>query len=70
MGKGFAALGNFTCPDCRLALVMEDASKATAQTRDLVTKTMILELGQGTLRLGMQATVAARPILIASARQH
>ena len=50
MGKGFAALGNFTCVDCRLKEMLAEGvstSVATPQLRALTTKTMILELSQG-----------------------
>ena len=47
MGKGFAALGNFLCPACRLAKITVEGSETPEQVRALVTKTMILEMGQG-----------------------
>ena len=49
MGKGFEALGNFRCVDCRLRDVVAsgDPADASEETRTMVTKTMVLELGQG-----------------------
>ena len=49
MGKGFEALGNFRCVECRLKEVMAsgDPSEASEEVRDTVAKTMVLELGQG-----------------------
>ena len=47
MGKGFAALGNFRCVDCRLIDLTEDPEEATEQMRGVAERTMVLELGQG-----------------------
>ena len=47
MGKGFAALGNFRCVDCRLVDLTEDPEEATEQMRGVAERTMVLELGQG-----------------------
>ena len=47
LGKGFAALGNFTCVECRLAVQMDDVSLATPKMVETNQKTMILELSQG-----------------------
>ena len=49
MGKGFEALGNFRCLDCRLKEVMVsgDPSEASSEVRTTVARTMVLELGQG-----------------------
>ena len=49
MGKGFAALGNFTCHTCRLQQVMAsgDAADASEEVVDRVMRTLVLELGQG-----------------------
>ena len=47
MGKGYAALGNFTCPDCRMEEALMPGVEGTEQLRALVTRTMVLELGQG-----------------------
>ena len=49
MGKGFEALGNFRCVECRLKEVMAsgDPSEASEEVRETVAKTMVLELGQG-----------------------
>ena len=49
MGKGFEALGNFRCVDCRLKEVMisGDPSEASDEVRATVARTMVLELGQG-----------------------
>ena len=47
MGKGYAALGNFTCPECRLAKIMDRPEEASERLREVVSRTMVLELGQG-----------------------
>ena len=47
MGKGFAALGNFTCAECRLKKVLMPGVTPTPQERNMVEKTMVLEMGQG-----------------------
>ena len=47
MGKGFAALGNFTCADCRLKSLVKEGTQVHPDFRVTVEKTMILELGQG-----------------------
>ena len=47
MGKGYAALGNFTCPECRLAKLVQSPETAGDELRHTVNRTMVLELGQG-----------------------
>ena len=49
MGKGFEALGNFRCMECRLKEVVEsgDPDDAGDEVRETVARTMVLELGQG-----------------------
>ena len=47
LGKGYAALGNFTCVECRLAMLTSDTSTATPKLRETTECTMILEMGQG-----------------------
>jgi hypothetical protein len=49
LGSGYAALGNFTCPECRLeaAGVNPAGEEAGSPLRRTVTRTMVLELGQG-----------------------
>jgi hypothetical protein len=49
LGRGYAALGNFKCPDCRLVdsgLDPEEVEESSP-TRRTVVRTMVLELGQG-----------------------
>ena len=47
MGKGFAALGNFRCVDCRLVDLVEIPDEASEKMRGTTERTMVLELGQG-----------------------
>ena len=49
MGRGFAALGNFRCVDCRLKeLVVPGSAEApSADIERVVKRTMVLELNQG-----------------------
>jgi hypothetical protein len=49
LGRGYAALGNFTCPDCRLEEIGVDpeAEAEDSTLRRTVVRTMVLELGQG-----------------------
>ena len=47
LGKGFAALGNFTCVECRLIEVMAEPDEASDIARKMVARTMLLELSQG-----------------------
>ena len=48
LGKGYQALGNFTCVDCRLEKQAPGASKtATPLAKKTTEQTMILELTQG-----------------------
>ena len=48
MGRGYAALGNFTCPKCRLAKQVADEETIPSEEMTRVTlRTMVLELGQG-----------------------
>lgn len=47
MGKGFAALGNFRCVDCRLKDLVDEPDEATEKMRGTAERTMVLELGQG-----------------------
>jgi hypothetical protein len=47
LGKGYAALGNFTCVQCRLPSLTRDAAGAAPALIRTVTRTMILELSQG-----------------------
>ena len=56
MGKGYAALGNFTCVDCRINDPSNPILKASsdeaptpdaAKVHELTTRTMVLELEQG-----------------------
>ena len=43
MGAGFIALGNFTCPDCRLKEMLPDGDQApTEAARALALRTMVL----------------------------
>jgi hypothetical protein len=46
-GKGFAALGNFLCVDCRLRKSNQDPDTASPQLRRINEVTMVLELCQG-----------------------
>lgn len=47
MGKGYAALGNFTCVECRLQMVSTDVQAVTIEQRRTLGITMVLELSQG-----------------------
>jgi hypothetical protein len=49
MGRGFAALGNFRCVDCRLKELVVAGSTASpsAEIERVVRRTMVLELNQG-----------------------
>ena len=49
LGRGYAAIGNFTCPDCRiLASGLDPANEDDlSPMRRTVVHTMVLELGQG-----------------------
>ncbi|KOO30544.1 reverse transcriptase family protein [Chrysochromulina tobinii] len=49
MGRGFAALGNFRCVDCRLKELVVPGSIASpsAEIERVVRRTMVLELNQG-----------------------
>jgi hypothetical protein len=49
LGPGYAALGNFTCPECRLEAAGLDPAREEAgfPLRPTATRTMVLELGQG-----------------------
>jgi len=49
LGRGYAALGNFTCPECRLGVLGVDpvGEGTESPLRRTVTRTMVLELGQG-----------------------
>ena len=49
MGKGYAALGNFRCVKCRLKEVVGDENgwAPSGEIVRVVTRTMVLELGQG-----------------------
>ena len=46
VGKGYAALGNFTCPDCRLARLVI-VGEPTPDVRRRATQTMVMEMTQG-----------------------
>ena len=46
MGSGYAALGNFTCPECRLDKIVTGGARSET-ARALAARTMVLELGQG-----------------------
>ena len=47
VGRGFAALGNFLCVDCRLRQSNQDPSTASPQLRRINEVTMVMELCQG-----------------------
>ena len=47
VGKGFAALGNFTCVECRLTASCVDPLTASVDNRRVNAETMMLELTQG-----------------------
>jgi hypothetical protein len=49
LGRGYAALGNFACPECRLADEGVDPTEVgeASPLRRTVVRTMVLELGQG-----------------------
>ena len=47
MGRGYAALGNFRCPDCRVEQLADDPASASPQLRLTAERTMVLELSQG-----------------------
>ena len=47
MGKGYAALGNFLCTECRLQEISTDVTAVTAEQRRTLSITMVLELTQG-----------------------
>ena len=47
MGKGYAALGNFLCTDCRLQMISTDVTAVTAEQKRTLGITMVLELSQG-----------------------
>ena len=47
LGKGYEALGNFRCVDCRLRDVVTEDAAPSDEVRRVVTNTMILELSQG-----------------------
>ena len=47
LGRGYAAIGNFTCTHCRLLEVTNSPATATPELIGTVTRTMVLELAQG-----------------------
>ena len=47
LGRGYAALGNFTCADCRLVMLTDDPQAASEKLRHTALCTSVLELGQG-----------------------
>ena len=47
LGRGYAALGNFLCVDCRLVKVCASPGEATPELRRTLERTMVLELSQG-----------------------
>lgn len=47
VGKGYAALGNFTCVECRLTASGVDPPSASTELRAVNSATMMLELTQG-----------------------
>jgi len=47
VGKGFAALGNFLCVECRLRQSNQDPATASAALRRINETTMVMELCQG-----------------------
>jgi hypothetical protein len=47
LADGFAALGNFTCADCRVAVMWEGEGEPSPEIRRVAERTMVLELGQG-----------------------
>jgi hypothetical protein len=49
LGSGYAALGNFSCPECRLVEGGADPAEVGEESplRRTVVRTMVLELGQG-----------------------
>ena len=47
LSRGYAALGNFTCVECRLPKLVASPSDASEAMRRSVARTMILELAQG-----------------------
>ena len=47
LGKGFAALGNFTCVECRCQKILVQGVQASEEVKANVEKTMIMEMSQG-----------------------
>ena len=47
LGRGYAAIGNFTCYHCRLIEVTNEPTEATDQLVNTVQRTMVLEMSQG-----------------------
>jgi hypothetical protein len=47
LAEGFAALGNFTCADCRVATMWEGEGEPSPEIKRVAERTMVLELGQG-----------------------
>ena len=47
VGAGFAALGNFTCPECRMDRMVPIGEERNDRTYALCARTMLLEMTQG-----------------------
>ena len=47
MGRGYAALGNFVCPQCRLAEMLAPGATASDSAQALALRTAVIELTQG-----------------------